>query len=284
MRRSRRTTTLLILLHRPFHYANQTLDEETIDWNVTSISYTTLRVPNAKPLKSITLPANTTYINIFALSLLGASNSSNSVELSVQNVRSTTRWMGSNATDSDRIQVVEVTLNNLAPFDAPTSKWLTSPHNVTLTSDSIDTVIPGRVVRLRSNDQIVVKVGVTNKAGVDAGSLANVTVTLTPDGVKDTCEPAALQRAASWQITAGIPEWKNGDDSLRTHEAPDWVSAGFSMVLMSIHLLVFSTTKPSLVSLCVNVRCYSPDTVLISSRFTGCVYCEEHESRCTNQT
>lgn len=118
--------------------------------------------------------------------------------------------------------MIEVILNNLAPLDAPASAWLTTPHNVTITSNALDTVVPGRVVRLRTNDQITVKVGVKIRPGVKVGSNVDVMVKLVPD--RHHSSTATLDGRTQWTIPVGIEDWRNEDSSLRTHEPPDWVS------------------------------------------------------------
>ena len=74
---------------------------------------------------------------------------------------------------------------------------------------------------MRADDQIVVIVGVKNRAGTASGSEAAATVT-----IKDTRGKFvnALRANERWPVTAGIPEWKNTDESLMTHEITEWVS------------------------------------------------------------
>ncbi len=215
----------------PFHYANATLDSgHTTDYNVTSISYVSVRIPNAKALQSVTLPLDSTYINFFSVTLLpaltsGGPSQTADVQLSVQNVRSTTKWIGgADGSSADKVQQIEVTLNNLAPLNASTSSWLTATYNVSLVSDDIETVVPGIVKRLRSNDQVVVPVGVRNRVGVKSGTSAKVQVVLSSAGENQAERDVKLEDANDWDVVAGIPEWTNGDASLRTHEAPEWVS------------------------------------------------------------
>lgn len=215
--------TLTEVSFSPFFYANATIDEgKTIEWNTSTIGYVTVRVPSSQPLQSITLPSADNAIDVFALTLLEASRPGDSAVLTVQNVRPTTRWLNSGASGSERVQLIEVILNNLAPLDAPASAWLTTPHNVTITSNALDTVVPGRVVRLRTNDQITVKVGVKARAGVKAGSNVDVTVKLVPDHQHSAT--ATLDGRTQWTMPIGIEDWRNEDSSLRTHEPPDWVS------------------------------------------------------------
>lgn len=198
-----------------------------MDHNITSISYISARIPNDKPLKSITLPANTSYINFFAISLVSGtpSGSVDSPRLSVRNVRSTTKWVDAKDASSEKIQQIEVTLANLSPLSAPTnSSWLTSTHSLYLTSsnDEIKTVIPGKVIRLRSNDQVVIPISIQNNHKVEAGTKVQVTVHLRSE--KNSTAVLLETEGQEFEIIAGIPEWNNSDESLRTHEAPDWVS------------------------------------------------------------
>ncbi|THG97827.1 hypothetical protein EW026_g4244 [Hermanssonia centrifuga] len=123
---------------------------------------------------------------------------------------------------ADKVQQIEVTLNNLAPLNASTSSWLTATYNVSLVSDDIETVVPGIVKRLRSNDQVVVPVGVRNRVGVKSGTSAKVQVVLSSAGENQAERDVKLEDANDWDVVAGIPEWTNGDASLRTHEAPEW--------------------------------------------------------------
>ncbi|KAJ3553679.1 hypothetical protein NM688_g3482 [Phlebia brevispora] len=216
----------------PFHYANATLDSgHTIDYNVTSIGYISLRVPNEKALRSVTLPTSDTYINFFAISLLPASplprsTGSPLIHLSVQNVRSTTKWMDVSAARgvaaNEKVQQIEITLNNLAPLDAPMSSWITRKHNfsVSLVSDALYTVVPGNVVRLRSNDQVVVRIGVQNLPHAKPGT--NATANVVWQLASGTATDLIIDGLSGWEVVAGIPEWTSDDTSLRTHEAPDW--------------------------------------------------------------
>ena len=86
--------------------------------------------------------------------------------------------------------------------------------------EALETVIPGRVTRLRSNDRVVVRVGVRNRPGVRAGARVGVSVVVSVRGEAGV----EVVEADGWEVVAGIPEWTAGDESLRTHEAPEWVS------------------------------------------------------------
>ncbi|KAK7691888.1 hypothetical protein QCA50_005293 [Cerrena zonata] len=207
-------------IHTPFHYANPNLDGgKMVDYNVTSISYVAARIPNDRPLKSITLPVDSSFINFFAISLVGVTANTTGPVLSVQSVRSTTKWSQSDEAGS-RIQQIEVTLANLSPLSAPSNaSWITSPHNITLSSSNneIETVIPGNFLRLRSNDQVVVPVGIRSAQTLSAGTKVKVQVQINGDS-----SAVFENQQTEFEITAGIPEWQNTDESLRTHESPDW--------------------------------------------------------------
>lgn len=235
MGRFQREETLSLLTiqtdsaYSPFHFANAALDGgSSVDYNVTTISYVSTRISSMKLLRSITLPEQSAYINFFAISLLPAlpPDAVAKVRISVQNVRSTTKWLDDpSGTDRDagdtKVQSVEITLNNLAALNASHSTWLIGRHNATVrvVSDALDTVVAGRVRRLRSNDQVVVRVGVRNRPGVEPGTKVRVSVVM---GSVDGPE-VVLDNNEDWEVVAGIPEWRSDDASLRTHEAPDWV-------------------------------------------------------------
>uniref|UniRef100_D8PTJ5 alpha-L-fucosidase n=1 Tax=Schizophyllum commune (strain H4-8 / FGSC 9210) TaxID=578458 RepID=D8PTJ5_SCHCM len=199
----------------PWHYANASLDyNTTIDHNITHIHYVTTRLPSDRPLTSITLPANTTYINWFAITLQEAASRADGPALSVQHVRSTTKWI-----DMFDVQQIEVLLDNLASLSGDVSQWITSRHNVSIESDALETVVPATFQRLRSNDQVLLKVGVKLKDSVEVGSEVNANVV-----VQDAASGAQVEiaNAEGWTITAGIPQWQANDDSLGTHESPEW--------------------------------------------------------------
>lgn len=110
------------------------------------------------------------------------------------------------------MQLMEVTLNNMALSTAPPEAWITSQTNITLSSSAFRTVIPGLVQRLRGGDQVRVLVGVLNEKGVDPGTVVSDAQVLV-DG---------KEVGKKWEVTAGIPEWYIGDESLKTHESAEW--------------------------------------------------------------
>lgn len=111
-----------------------------------------------------------------------------------------------------QVQLMEITLNNFAPSTADPSSWITKPTTFTLSSSSIRTVLPGTVQRLRGGDQVRVIVGVLNTNNVTAGTQVDDVVVLV-DG---------KQVGRKWSVTAGIPDYVEGDESLMTHESPGW--------------------------------------------------------------
>ncbi|PBK81167.1 glycoside hydrolase [Armillaria gallica] len=174
---------------------------------------------NAKVLTGVVLPNNTgtsqltgvVSIHVFAITLISADKPS-SVQrpsLYIQNVRSTTKFR---ILDDKQIQLFEITLNNFAPSTAGVEAWITRDTSMMLASDSLDTVIPGSVRRLRGGDQVRILVGVANKDGVEPGTpISDVQILI--DG-----RPVGKE----WDAIAGIPDFYTGDDSLMTHESAEW--------------------------------------------------------------
>ena len=149
-------------------------------------------------------------------------------------MRSTTKWFDSGDSGSGpKIQQIEVTLANLSPLSAsPNTSWINAPHYVTVSAPNgeIETVIPGRVLRLRSNDQVVVPVGIRSAHTLSVGAKVRVKVQINSESSFIPFE----NQQTEFEITAGIPEWQNNDESLRTHESPDWVSPLFKKVLVCL--------------------------------------------------
>jgi alpha-L-fucosidase len=214
---------LILYKHRPYHIANASLDSNmTISYNATSIQYSTSRIANNKKLVSLTLPLANTKVRIFSISLLPANSSGVNKSLRVENVRSTTKWISSGMSNSSsRVQQMEVTIANVASLSAGVDSWITSRISVQLSSSSVNTVVLGTITRLRSNDQVIVIVGVTNNGGIPVGSDASVKVIVND---QNGIPMALLNGDVEWSVTAGIPQWESNDQSLATHEAPEWVS------------------------------------------------------------
>jgi len=115
----------------------------------------------------------------------------------------------------EEAQLVEVVIDNLAPSVSEPTTWITTNQTVTLESRSrsIKTVIPGHFQRLRGGDQVRLVVGIQNENGTDSGTLlTDVDVLLDGEALDEQ----------QWNITAGIPDFHVGDDSLMTHESAEW--------------------------------------------------------------
>ena len=159
----------------------------------------------------------------FSITLISAASgkaASAGPVLGVQSVRSTTKWLNDGAKDSDRVQIVEVIVNNLAYLNASVSDWVTSNHTVSLASPVFKTVAPATFRRLRTDDQVTLLVGIQNVNGVKAGTSATATVVVKDETGKTVALATGSQE---WHVTAGIPDWRNTDPSLDTHETPEWV-------------------------------------------------------------
>ncbi|MAD87910.1 MAG: hypothetical protein CL912_33530 [Deltaproteobacteria bacterium] len=163
------------------------------NWNTSHIFEYIGAVDPSKSLASITLPDtsnDTSRIHLFSLSLLQQTG------IQVQFLRPTQKH------DADRVQTVEVVVNNAGP------DWISgSGVEVAISAPGIETIDPGHVKRLRPGDQKKVNVGVIGCGNVTAtvhlsGSL-NATYTI--KGVK-----------------FGLEEYTSELSSLSTHESPEW--------------------------------------------------------------
>ncbi|KAK0458786.1 glycoside hydrolase [Desarmillaria tabescens] len=114
--------------------------------------------------------------------------------------------------DGNEIQLFEITLNNFAPSTAGAEAWITHDMSIVVASNSLETMIPGIIRRLRGGDQARFLVGVVNKDSIKPGTpISDVQVLI--DG-----RPVGNQ----WDAIAGIPDFYPGDDSLMTHESAEW--------------------------------------------------------------
>ncbi|TRM64400.1 glycoside hydrolase [Schizophyllum amplum] len=191
-------------------------------------------VDNAKVLTGIIMPnqtassqlTGTVSIHVFAITLVSASQTTaHAPVLAVQNVRSTTKFRV--LEDGTEAQLIEITIDNIAPSTAGLAAWVTAPVTIALESPNVETVMPATIMRLRGGDQAKVVVGVVNKCAqgegdrieghskrqaITAGTPSTVTVTLNGTPMSDR----------AWEIVAGIPDYYVGDESLRTHESAEW--------------------------------------------------------------
>ncbi|TVY14987.1 Tissue alpha-L-fucosidase [Lachnellula arida] len=182
----------------PFYFT-----EDTADFNKSMIYLVGSKLDPTKELVSLQLPAGTTGIHIFSLSMWPAGGTSN-VHLVVQMARSTQKWI---AGDKD-LQIVEVLINNVG------SVWVEG-HNevqVTVQSHGYKTVKPAIIKRLRPGDQVKVEVGVVTTAKV--GSTGKATVQVASRNKTYT--------EYEFQATFGVIPYEATFDSVYTHESPRW--------------------------------------------------------------
>ncbi|KAL1743584.1 glycoside hydrolase [Schizophyllum fasciatum] len=182
-------------------------------------------VDNSKTLTGLILPnqtvssqlTGTVSIHVFAITLVSSTDHAGGAPaLQVQNVRSTTKFR--TLPSGVQAQLIELTIDNLAPSDAGTDTWLTKPLNITLDSPDITTVIPAMLSRLRGGDQAKVIVGVVNTEGIVPGTASKVTVIVSDEQGAETTWSSKMV----WDIVAGIPDYYVGDESLQTHESAEW--------------------------------------------------------------
>ncbi|KAG9093963.1 hypothetical protein FRC07_011392, partial [Ceratobasidium sp. 392] len=206
----------------PYHFANTTvLTPDGINRNETWIFSFQAGLDNSKTLKSVQLPAaKTPNIHIFAITLYGPPPSQvpKSPILNVQYARSTTRWAQSNysanAIPDPSTQIFEVALDNLAPVDAPNSTWIAGNYSVSIEGKGLQTARAYKLKRLRSGDQVVMKIGVRNSFKEPIKTKGKVVV-------RDARGGTVFQ-SEEYEFTAGIPDYQSNDASLSQHEAADW--------------------------------------------------------------
>ncbi|GAB1522697.1 hypothetical protein RhiTH_005819 [Rhizoctonia solani] len=229
----------------PYHYASTTvLTPEGINRNETWIFDFQAGLDNSRTVESIQLPAaKTPIMHFFALTLYGPppSQTPNEPVLNVQYARSTTKWAQSNysanAIPDPTSQIFEVALDNLAPMDAPTSTWLNGNYSVVIEGEGLKTSRPYALKRLRSGDQVVMKIGVHNTFKAPTKTKGQIVV-------KDARGEDEF-RSEEYEFMAGIPDYEPVDASLSQHEASDWVS----VPLIDVRTMILkrsSLMKPSL--------------------------------------
>ncbi|CAE6344951.1 unnamed protein product, partial [Rhizoctonia solani] len=206
----------------PYHYTSTTvLTPEGINRNETWIFDFQAGLDNSRTVESIQLPAaKTPIMHFFALTLYGPppSQTPNEPVLNVQYARSTTKWAqnnySANAVPDPTSQIFEVALDNLAPMDAPTSTWLNGNYSVVIEGEGLKTSRPYALKRLRSGDQVVMKIGVHNTFKAPTKTKGQIVV-------KDARGEDEF-RSEEYEFMAGIPDYEPVDASLSQHEASDW--------------------------------------------------------------
>ncbi|CZS97905.1 uncharacterized protein RAG0_06780 [Rhynchosporium agropyri] len=163
------------------------------NWNTSHIFEYIGPVDPSKCLASITLPDtsnDTSRIHLFSLSLLQQTG------IQIQFLRPTQKH------DADKVQVVEVVINNAGP------DWISgSGVEVTISAPGIETIEPGHIKRLRPGDQKKVNVGVTG--------CGNVTATIHLSGSLNATYVID-------HVKFGLEEYTSELSSLSTHESPEW--------------------------------------------------------------
>ncbi|KAF8756097.1 Alpha-L-fucosidase, partial [Rhizoctonia solani] len=210
----------------PYHYTSTTvLTPEGINRNETWIFDFQAGLDNSRTVESIQLPAaKTPIMHFFALTLYGPPPSQTPNEPCQRRSDPTS-------------QIFEVALDNLAPMDAPTSTWLNGNYSVVIEGEGLKTSRPYALKRLRSGDQVVMKIGVHNTFKAPTKTKGQIVV-------KDARGEDEF-RSEEYEFMAGIPDYEPVDASLSQHEASDWVS----VPLIDVRTMILkrsSLMKPSL--------------------------------------
>ena len=131
--------------------------------------------------------------------------------LSITNPTFTSKWFEG----SNHIQIVELILNNTG-----TTNWLTEADtlNISVSSSSIMTVLPGTLKRLRPGDSAVVQVGVQNNVGTTSGTTCSGTVQATWGSAYDKTTTTSSNISGS----CGVGDYTASASSLAFHSSPDW--------------------------------------------------------------
>lgn len=108
-----------------------------------------------------------------------------------------------------------VTIAN-TPSDKSSSSWLNSKYQISIVSDQVKTVIPGKLRRLAADQSTKVLVGVRNANGVARG------VSATAKAVLQDASGKTIATSSPFSVTAGIPIYTNTNSSLAQHESPSW--------------------------------------------------------------
>jgi alpha-L-fucosidase len=202
---------------RPFHFEQ---NGTRTNLNQTNIDQWSTSVLSESPLQSITFPTQgSSSVHLFAMAISPAtdsnSTSSNSTDgpvLSIRRARFTSRW---EMIDGVRAQAVEVTLANILPSSAFSKEnSFNALHNVSISGDGIETVMPGSFNRLVPGDQVRVDVYVT----MDESSGGNATVAVTDSNEN------IVGTSTGWPVTKLVESWTSDKDVLNFHETPTWVS------------------------------------------------------------
>lgn len=127
--------------------------------------------------------------------------------MSVIDARSTTK---ERATGSDRIQIVEATIQNNS------GAWVTPAHPVTVRVEAAGarTVTPATISRLAPGERAFVQIGIVNNDTTPAGTKTTGRIVVGATAGNPTRFDVPL--------VLGVPRYTEDPSSLQSHEAPDW--------------------------------------------------------------
>ena len=203
---------------------NFTYVSQVSGWLDSSKTLSQLILPNVSTsdaaANNVAVAATAARLHIFALSLIPAKGEG--LALSIETARTTSSWV----TGSSGVQIVEVTLDNVG------SEWVTNDMGLQawVESDSVDTIQPGCIKRLRPGEQAVVQIGVANKWGVPQGSVGSMKIKLCGSSINST--------SLVFEGHFGIGDYEATFDSVYSHEAPEWHKAAKFGIF--IHWGIFS--------------------------------------------
>jgi len=121
---------------------------------------------------------------------------------------------------------MEVVVHNL-PFVPPssandTSAWMTDGYEISVESPEVETVFPARITRLRAGLSARFFVGVQLANSTTRGTPSTATAIISSLS-SNSSSGGVISRSAPFNITAGIPEYEDGDlESLLEHESSMW--------------------------------------------------------------
>ena len=153
---------------------------------------------------NVAVAATAARLHIFSLSLIPANGEG--LALSVETARTTSSWLPA----LNGVQIVEAIVDNVG------SEWITNEMGLQawVESDSVETVQPACIKRLRPGDQAVVQIGVSNKWGVSQGSQGSMKIKLRGASINST--------SPGFEGHFGIGRYEATFDSVYQHEAPEW--------------------------------------------------------------
>lgn len=127
--------------------------------------------------------------------------------LALSGANLTTKWLD----NTDFNQIIELWVEN-----KDKTNFLTADHDIAIgvESDSIETTVPGRILRLAPGQRVKAQIGVKNKDGVAAGTAC--TAKLVASYGQNTTATGTVSGSC------GIPDYQASLDSIKTHRTPDW--------------------------------------------------------------